>query len=43
MCGSDSEYTPAAHSFGLGTLWFTLFDKKAVRAILDISVTIKPQ
>lgn len=26
----------AAHSFGLGTLWFTLFDKKAVRAILDI-------
>jgi nitroreductase len=26
----------AAHSFGLGTLWFTLFDKKALRGILEI-------
>lgn len=26
-----------AHSFGLGTLWFTLFDKKALRSILEIS------
>lgn len=27
----------AAHSFGLGSLWFTLFDKKALRSILEIS------
>jgi len=27
----------AAHSFGLGSLWFTLFDKKALRGILEIS------
>lgn len=27
----------AAHAFGLGTLWFTLFDKKALRGILEIS------
>jgi len=26
----------AAHSFGLGTLWFTLFDKKVLRGILEI-------
>jgi len=26
----------AAHSFGFGTLWFTLFDKKAVRGILGM-------
>ena len=26
----------AAHSFGLGSLWFTLFDKKAMRVILGI-------
>jgi 5,6-dimethylbenzimidazole synthase len=27
----------AAHSFGLGSLWFTLFEKKALRNILEIS------
>jgi 5,6-dimethylbenzimidazole synthase len=27
----------AAYSFGLGSLWFTLFDKKALRGILEIS------
>jgi len=27
----------AAHSFGLGSLWFTLFDKKAMRGILGIA------
>ncbi len=27
----------AAHSFGLGSLWFTLYDKKALRGILEIS------
>jgi nitroreductase len=27
----------AAHSFGLGSLWFTLFDRKAVREILGVS------
>jgi nitroreductase len=27
----------AAHSFGLGSLWFTLFDKKTLRDILEIS------
>jgi nitroreductase len=26
----------AAHSFGLGSLWFTLFDRKAMREILSI-------
>lgn len=26
----------AAHSFGLGSLWFTLFDKKYLRGILEI-------
>ncbi len=26
----------AAHAFGLGTLWFTLFDKNAVREILGV-------
>jgi nitroreductase len=26
----------AAHSLGLGSLWFTLFDKKAMREILGI-------
>lgn len=26
----------AAHSFGLSTLWFTLFDKKNIRGILEI-------
>ena len=25
-----------AHSFGLGSLWFTLFDKDAIRSILNI-------
>lgn len=27
----------AAHSFGLGSLWFTLFDKNAVREILGVT------
>jgi nitroreductase len=26
----------AAHALGLHTLWFTLFDKKAMREILDV-------
>ena len=26
----------AAHSLGLGSLWFTLFDRKAMREILSI-------
>ncbi len=26
----------AAHSLGLGTLWFTLYDKKNLRSILDL-------
>jgi nitroreductase len=31
-----------AHSFGLGSLWFTLFDKKALRAILEVGVDKTP-
>ena len=27
----------AAHALGLGSLWFTLFDRKAIRNILEIS------
>jgi nitroreductase len=27
----------AAHSLGLGSLWFTLFDKRAIREILGIA------
>jgi len=32
----------AAYSFGLGSLWFTLFDKKAIREILGIEDTKVP-
>jgi hypothetical protein len=32
----------AAHSFGLGSLWFTLFDKKALRDILEVDEAKKP-
>jgi len=32
----------AAHSLGLGSLWFTLFDKKEVRKILNIDQTKTP-
>lgn len=32
----------AAHSFGLGSLWFTLFDKKALRGILEIDEAKNP-
>lgn len=31
-----------AHSFGLGSLWFTLFDKKPMREILGIPVVKTP-
>ena len=27
----------AAHALGYSTLWFTLFDKKAMREILDVA------
>ena len=33
----------AAHAFGLGSLWFTLFDKKAMREILGIAPEKTPQ
>ncbi len=32
----------AAHALGLGTLWFTFFDKKAMREILGIEAEKKP-
>lgn len=32
----------AAHALGLSTLWFTLFDKKAMREILDIDPSRTP-
>ncbi len=32
----------AAHALGLGTLWFTLFDKKAMREILGIDAARVP-
>jgi len=32
----------AAHSFGLGSLWFTLFDKKILREILGIDPAKTP-
>jgi 5,6-dimethylbenzimidazole synthase len=32
----------AAHSFGLGSLWFTLFDKKNLRDILGVSIEKTP-
>ncbi|OPY78965.1 MAG: 5,6-dimethylbenzimidazole synthase [Syntrophorhabdus sp. PtaU1.Bin058] len=32
----------AAYSYGLGTLWFTLFDKKALRGILNIDTAKTP-
>ena len=32
----------AAHAYGLGSLWFTLFDKKAVREILNIDMAKTP-
>lgn len=33
----------AAHAFGLGSLWFTLFDKKVMREILAIAPEKTPQ
>jgi len=32
----------AAHAEGLGSLWFTLFDRKVIRRILDIEETKEP-
>lgn len=32
----------AAHAYGLGSLWFTLFDKKEMRQILGIDVAKTP-
>jgi 5,6-dimethylbenzimidazole synthase len=32
----------AAHALGLGSLWFTLFDKAALRAILDVPTEKTP-
>jgi len=32
----------AAHALGLSSLWFTLFDKKAMREILSISTEKTP-
>jgi nitroreductase len=32
----------AAHAQGLGSLWFTLFDKKAIRDILEIDSKMTP-
>jgi nitroreductase len=32
----------AAHSYGLGSLWFTLFDKKYLRDILEVSIEKTP-
>jgi 5,6-dimethylbenzimidazole synthase len=32
----------AAHALGLGTLWFTLFDKDNLRTILDIDAAKEP-
>jgi nitroreductase len=32
----------AAHSLGLGSLWFTLFDRDAVREILDVDAEQEP-
>jgi nitroreductase len=32
----------AAHSFGLGSLWFTLYDKKAMRDILEVGTEKTP-
>ena len=34
ICGQNMNL--AAHALGLGSLWFTLFDKKPMREILDI-------
>ena len=31
-----------AHSFGLGTLWFTLFDREVVRGILGVAAEKEP-
>ena len=33
----------AAHALGLGSLWFTLFDKAALREILAIDADLMPQ
>lgn len=32
----------AAHALGLGSLWFTLFDREAMRAILGIAAGLMP-
>ena len=32
----------SAHALGLGTLWFTLFDKKPMREILDVAAEKTP-